>query len=91
MTQEKLQNIIRDTRVSSAIYSTGDQLCDLVSEIYFEGYKDWYNHLKDIVSRNEPRIFGCGSDEFFATNMDKIRRRADAIFEAEGSDDNEEK
>lgn len=83
MTQEELHNIIHDTRVSSAIYSTGDPFRDLLSEIYFEGYVDGYNHLKDIIEWQEPRIFGCGSSEFFAKNMDKIRRRADAILEAE--------
>ena len=87
MKQEELQNIIRDTRVSSAIYSSGDPFRDLLSEIYFEGYQDGYNHLKDIIERQEPRIFGCGSSEFFAKNMDKIRRRTNAIFEAEGGEE----
>lgn len=87
MTQDELNDIISENRVSTAVFRTNDKLCDLLEEIYYEGYRDGYNHLKGIIERQDPRIFGCHSDSYFEKNMDKIRRRVDAIHEAEGSDD----
>ena len=68
-------------------HKTNDKLRELLEEIYYEGYQDGYNHLKGIIAMHNPRIFVCHSDKFTEKNMEIIRRRVDAIREAEGSDD----
>ena len=81
MTREELENIVRENKVSSELPCTDDPLLDLLKEIYYEGYCNSYNNTVLILQFFGAGNSGCGSDEFFGKNIDKIRRRIDAINE----------
>ena len=83
MTKKEFEKIIRETKVSSLWSNSGDAFIDLLKEIYYEGYRDGFTYVQGMISIHYPRIFGCNSDEYFNQNMDKIRRRMDAISELE--------
>ena len=80
---EEFEKIIRETKVSSLCSNSGDALLDLLKEIYYEGYRDGYTHVQGMIAMHYPRIFGCHYDEYFNENMEKIRRRVNAISELE--------
>ena len=83
MTKDEFNRIVGETKVSTLCSYSDDPLRDLLAEIYFEGYRDGFKHIKGIVDNFEPRIFGCNSEKFFEKNMDKINRRVQAISDLE--------
>ena len=83
MKKDEFETIISETKVSSLSANSGDALRDLLEEIYYEGYRDGFTHVQGMIAMHYPRIFGCHYDEYFNENMDKIRRRMDAISELE--------
>ena len=51
MTKDEFNRIVGETKVSTLCSYSDDPLRDLLAEIYFEGFKDGFTHLKGIVDR----------------------------------------
>ena len=81
MTREEFKKIVWETKVSGMTANHGDPLRDLLSEIYYEGYRDGYIHAAELLGNLGPGLAGCDMDRFFDKNMEKIHRRVDAIIE----------
>lgn len=81
MTREEFKKIVWETKVSGLTANHGDPLRDLLSEIYFEGYREGYIHAVELLGSFGPGLAGCDMDKFFDNNMGKIHRRVEAINE----------
>lgn len=81
MTREEFKKIVWETKVSVLTTNHGDPLRDLLSEIYYEGYREGYVHAAELLRNLGPGLAGCDMDRYFTKNMGKIHRRVDAINE----------
>ena len=69
MTREEFKKIVWETKVSGLTANHGDPLRDLLSEIYFEGYREGYIHAVELLGSFGPGLAGCDMDKFFENNM----------------------
>ena len=80
MTKEELQNIIEENRFSSLTCRTGDEIGDLVQEIYHDGMMAGYElALSRLQMLN--RMPFKSSEDYMETQGCRIKRILDAIYE----------
>ena len=80
MTKEELQNIIEENRFSSLTCRTGDEIGDLVQEIYHDGMMAGYELA---ISRLQMlnRMPFKSSEDYMETQGGRIKRILNAIYE----------
>ena len=81
MNKEEFEKIVKETKVTGATINTGDPLQDLMSEVYWEGYKDGRQSAINLIQLVGPSLLSTRMREFLDGNMDRIHRRVDAIRE----------
>ena len=80
MTKEELQNIIEENRFSSLTCRTGDEIGDLVQEIYHDGMMAGYELA---ISRLQMlnRMPFKSSEDYMEIQGGKIKRILNAIYD----------
>ena len=80
MTKEELQNIIEENRFSSLTCRTGDEIGDLVQEIYHDGMMAGYELAISRLQMLNRMPFKM-SEDYMEIQGGRIKRILNAIYE----------